>query len=197
MRMITVDEDRRVTREQGLMLQAVGCVVTNSQATYVSGPITTGNRFSAWYASTGRNFVMGSQEYLLRLTSDVIQPNEKAIHRVASAIRERSSVPVIEPASLAVPDWSQQEYLSFWLRIIQKFVSTIVLVSGWEFSVGCATEFRCASRLGLPILDELGNCVGSQQGEALITAAATRIEQIAEGAAPLIQLAQVLRNHRI
>jgi Domain of unknown function (DUF4406) len=140
---------------------------------------------------------MGSQQYLLRLRGDVIQPNEKAIHRVASSIRERSGVPVIEPASLAVPEWSQQDYLSFWLHVIQKFASTIVLVSGWEFSVGCATEFRFASGLGLPIVDEAGNLVDALQGEALIAAAAMQIEQIAGGAAPLIQLAQVLRNRGV
>jgi hypothetical protein len=196
--MITFDaDDGRVAREQDLMLRAIGCVVGNSRATYVSGPITTGNRFSAWYVSTGRNFLMGSQEYLLRLRGDVIEPNEKAIHRVASSIRERSSVPIIEPASLAVPEWSQQDYLSFWLHVIEDFASAMVLVSGWEFSVGCVTEFRLASRLRLPIVDEAGNVMDAMQGEALITAAATQIEQIAGAAAPLIQLAQVLRNRGV
>ena len=195
--MITFDADGRVTREQDLMLQAIGCVVANSHATYVSGPITTGNRFSAWYVSAGRHLGLGSQQYLLRLKGDVIQPNERAIHRVASRIRERASVPVIEPASLAVSEWSQQDYLSFWLRVIQKFASTVVLVSGWEFSVGCATEFRFASSLGLPISDEAGNLIDALQGEVLIAAAATEIERISEGVAPLIQLAQVLRNHGV
>ena len=102
---------------------------------YLSAPITT-----------GRDHVDGS------LSKDaVVASNRRRAHRVAEQLRAVLPGMVIDPTCMEdVPGWEQPDYHSFWVEVIARYAREVIFVTGWEYSVGCATEFAEAVRLQLP-----------------------------------------------
>ena len=69
---------------------------------YLSGPITTGQRFLAWWEKSGHKLDPLLAEYRDALRTHVIGPNEEALRVAAELLRASCVEPVIEPASLFV-----------------------------------------------------------------------------------------------
>lgn len=113
---------------------------------YLSGPITTGRRFLDWWQQEGAALGEGTRGFAVGLRAHVIKPNEEQLRAVADELRTRIEEPVIEPASLFISHWSQHDYLELWEQFITDHASRILLIDGWEFSAGCATEF-CRAQL--------------------------------------------------
>jgi hypothetical protein len=134
-----------------LLLKAWECTVPPASALYVSGPITTGERFFRWYDASGRKLAVDSSEYFERRLREVIEPNSGDILRAAARLRLETNKTVIEPASLYVQTWRQPDYLKLWSEVIERFVERLIMMPGWEFSTGCVTEIEKAFRLGLPV----------------------------------------------
>lgn len=106
---------------------------------YVSTPITTGP-------------LTLSGEMAL---DDLIEANVRHARQIVARAEEHFGGVVIDPTEFEdVEGWEQPDYHSFWLEIIEVYVSEIVFCSGWEYSTGCSIEFLCALELDLPRRDE-------------------------------------------
>ncbi len=156
------------------LLQAIACVVDGKAATYVSGPITTGSQFLAWYVHTGFRLEHGGPAYRDGLRREVVSVNQARIDDVARKLRSSGRI-VIEPATLEVKEWGQTEYVSFWLKVIDAFACEIVVVPEWQYSLGCCAEFRHAIRSGIPVRDGLGELISERVGMRMILEAASDI----------------------
>lgn len=157
---------------------------------YLSGPITTGVRFIDWWNQSGHRLAMDSEAYRDGLRQQVIVPNENQLKIMAELLRAKSSEPVIEPASLSVSYWSQQDYLELWEQFIIDHASRILLMEGWEYSAGCASEFCRAHLEGIPTTRIDGAPVVARDGIAAIGQALARVEALAQ---PPVYLQDALR----
>ncbi len=125
---------RDVELDHKLILQAWACVIGENQISYLSGPITTGQR---WVEAVEN----GGDEKAL---SDVITQNSFAIRETARELRAKSPRLVLEPASLNVVGWSQADYLKLWTTLIERHADEVLFMPGWAYSIGCALEFERA-----------------------------------------------------
>lgn len=136
------------------ILAAFACIIPLKSATYVSAPITTGPRFLNWRRAHGSILSPKTAEYDAAHSKHVIEPNSAAASGTIQAIRARSVEPIIDPTAFQGPkSWSQADYRDFWGRVIEKYVSKVVFLEGWNYSSGCAYEFLVACRNGIPTLD--------------------------------------------
>jgi hypothetical protein len=150
----------------------------STRVVYLSGPITTGQRFIDWWRGGGHALARDSGQYSAALREQVIAPNEEALKLAAELLRARHAEPVIEPATLFVSDWSQSDYLDLWERFITDHASRILLMDGWEFSAGCASEFCRAHLDGVPTARMDGTPVVARDGIAAIRRALTEVEAL-------------------
>ena len=155
---------------------------------YLSGPITTGPRFVAWYQRKGHALRGDSPAYARSLQEDVVQPNNRDIQETAAFLRRKTHEPVLEPATLNIKDWKQSDYLNLWDRVIERFAGRLVVMSGWQFSAGCASEVLHAIRCGLPIETVDGAQVSPPLATSMLRAAS---EEVAELGVPIPNLASV------
>ncbi|ACC74068.1 DUF4406 domain-containing protein [Paraburkholderia phymatum] len=170
------------------LLQAIACVVDGKTATYVSGPITTGQHFINWYVHAGFRLGHGSEAYLEALRRDVVAVNQKMIAEVTRQTRGTGRL-VIEPATLEVNGWGQTDYVSFWLKVIDTFASEMVMVPQWQYSLGCCAEFRHAIDGGLTVKDHRGEHIDRATGMNMLLDAAKDIEARGRDFEFLIKLA--------
>jgi hypothetical protein len=150
----------------------------STRVAYLSGPITTGRRFIDWWRGGGHALAPDSEDYRSALRAQVIQPNEAAIKLAAELLRARHPEPVVEPATLFVSHWSQQDYLTLWEQFITDHASRILLMDGWEFSAGCASEFCRAHLDGVPTARIDGTPVVPRDGIAAICRALAEVEAL-------------------
>lgn len=154
---------------------------------YLSGPITTGPRFIRWWSDVGHGLQASSGEYTDGLRSAVILPNENDLKATAEVLRADSSDAVIEPASLFVSDWSQKDYLSLWEEFITAHARKILLLDGWEYSAGCATEFCRAHLEGIPTALVDGSSLVARDGIDAIARARANVQEMPSPPAYLLK----------
>jgi len=176
------------------LLSTIQCAVGGRRAVYVSGPITTGPRFVGWFRQAGQKLMSSPEEYLRAFENSVLIENESDICRFAHAMRTRCSEPVIEPASLKMPSWTQPDFYKFWQLVIDRFVVRVIALDGWSFSLGCAVEIHHAMKLGLQIIDASGVEIPPSQARDMVLNAATEIEKCSDGLDQLQQIAARLRG---
>ncbi len=148
------------------VLQAWECAFSGTSITYLSGPITTGKRFV--------ELVQGG-EMTPSVRHELIKENCKKLKAKALQLRIDRGHTVLEPASLTVRDWSQKDYLALWERLIEKHVNVVLFMPGWEYSVGCATEFVKAISVGIRTETVAGVPLTLRSGLRLMSAAVERI----------------------
>jgi hypothetical protein len=146
----------------------LACVLDGRQARYLSVPITTGWRFIKWYSEHGRHLDPKSEQYRQEHRAAVIVPNCEAAKRSLMDLRSLGGTVVIEPTALERPDWDQDQYRYFWGKVIERFVTEVVFLDGWEYSSGCAYEFLHALRSGAHCLREDGKALERDSGLTLI-----------------------------
>lgn len=156
--------------EEAYLMQAFSCLLGREKATYLSGPITTGKRYVDWLVASSEQSVPELGAVALRLK--IQQANEEDLLIAADRLRVRDRSYVIEPASLRIPSWTQQAYHLFWRSVLERFVDRMLMMEGWEYSVGCSAEFRCASEFGIPVYDLQGRILSPNAGFEKIKAAA-------------------------
>lgn len=183
-----------VAREQEILLRALDCVVDDSEAIYVSGPITTGQRFLVWFVETGQLLAPDTAEYKSALQAQVVRANEQQLRSAAMEVRRRATVPVIEPSSLTVPSWEQADYHCFWKGVLKRFVSQMVVLDAWQYSVGCAIEFQHAVQQGIEVKSMAGEPIDAADGRRLILEAAEQIELKGRSWIQLMSVAERLRE---
>jgi hypothetical protein len=173
--------DTAVEYLQSQLLRALDCVELAQSATYVSGPITTGRRFVEWYSKFGHTFSPNSTEYRTALREQVVRANEQDILHYAKQFRTLAKGVVIEPTSLRIENWSQADFHRFWGLVIQRYCSHMVVLDGWQYSVGCAVEFRRAIDHGVCVQSTSGEKFSAAEGRKLVRNAAADLERISAG----------------
>lgn len=163
----TGKQSPKLDEQAALILQGLECAVSGMRAVYVSGPITNGPRFLKWFTASGRQLGRDSEQFLTSLRKHVIELNEREILEFASHLRLQGKT-VIEPASLKVPGWRQVDYYTLWARVIDRFVDRMVMLPGWQYSLGCVIEFCNAASTGIRTEDVEGNFIDLQTALFLI-----------------------------
>lgn len=166
--------------QHALVLQAWDCLIGEGKVTYISGPITTGLR---WVEALEVGADAGKP---------VIDANCEAIRQAADHMRRVSGGLVLEPASLHVETWSQDDYLALWMTVIERHASTVAFVDGWSYSIGCAHEFERAIAHNIPTLTLDGRKIDRCAGAALIGQAAADLERRGSSSARIISISERL-----
>ncbi|MEO0649229.1 MAG: DUF4406 domain-containing protein, partial [Planctomycetota bacterium] len=141
------------------------------EAVYVSQPITSGQTFVDWLAERGSRLEPGSPERDESFRAGVMLPNLQRAAGLVETLRWREGCAVIDPSSLDVPAFEQNEYHRFWVAVLERFVRRVVFLNGWEHSNGCCIEYRTAAELGLECVDETFGDLPLELGIARIEAA--------------------------
>lgn len=153
-----------VELQHALILQAWQCLIGGASIVYVSGPITTGLR---WVEA-------------LEIDADpresVIDANCETIRAAARKLRQETRELVLEPASLHVDTWSQDDYLALWTTLIERHASTVVFIEGWPYSIGCALEFERAIKHDVATHTLEGQPISREAGTALVRQAANSLK---------------------
>jgi hypothetical protein len=149
------------------VLQAWECAFLGTSITYLSGPITTGKRYVE---------LVQAGPVPPSVRKQLIQENCDELKAKALVLRRTLGHTVLEPASLTVREWSQTDYLALWERLIEKHVSLVLFMPGWEYSVGCATEFVKATTVGIRTETVAGAPLTLRGGLRLMCAAVKHIE---------------------
>lgn len=113
---------------------------------YVSTPINTGKRFLDWYVADGRFLDNLSNQYKKEFEENVVKPNVENAKKNILTIKQSVKGAIIDPTNLEnhTLKWTQDEFYSFWTRVIKELVTNTIFLDGWEFSVGCSYELLSA-----------------------------------------------------
>jgi hypothetical protein len=102
----------------------------------------------------------------------------------------------LEPASLFVEGWTQRDYHSLWIRVIERFAASVIVMPGWEYSVGSVIEFYAAIARLIPVKTLNNNLVDVERGVALIERAAGEFHEHGISAEKLEGVLDDLRSFR-
>jgi hypothetical protein len=161
------------------LLMTLASVVAPQSARYVAGPITTGERFVTWFLEAGQNLGVGTSEYRRRHHDDVVRPNLEVIRARARACRAQNpSMAVVEPATLEISEWDQNDYRYFWGKVVEDFAAEVVALRGWHLSSGASYEILVATRMGLEVRDEDGKLLAPPEVGGLVSDGADRLRRL-------------------
>lgn len=170
--------EREAAEVRTNFLRGLGCVLSPHSATYVAMPITSGRRFIQWHRRSGKS--LSGEAYNQGLLHEVEEPNKRRGHEYVIGLRARRQKhggrPVIEPASLSVSGFDQSHYIALWTAVIEQFAAEVILLDGWQYSVGCSTEFSVAHLNSLAVTDEKGHSLEIADGAKLVAAAASELD---------------------
>ena len=123
---------------------------------YVSTPINTGERFIQWYSTIDKKLLFNEKLYNEARKKYVIEPNVKNAKFCINKIRKSTGKVIIDPTTFEseILEWTQDEFYHFWDKIIKELVSEIILLDGWEYSVGCCHELLSAIESNINIYSE-------------------------------------------
>jgi len=167
----------QIEQQQEVLLQAWACLYSPKSVLYVSGPMTTGRRFVDWYSSKGRSFRVNSRRYNAELKKYVLDPNSKDIRAVAQRIRLARRRPVAEPTGLELSGWSQSDYARLWVEFIQRFVDEMIMLPGWEYSVGSCREIATAFAADVSVTTAEGEPISLPFAIRRLAIAVTELEK--------------------
>jgi hypothetical protein len=177
------------------LIEALDAVLHDHRdAVYVSTPITTGRQFVTWWQDRGHRLAEDDPEYQAEF-GQVIADNIAAVRPLIERVeRGLGGRPVIDPTRLGpITGWQQPDYHAFWVRVIQRFVRTVVFADGWEYSSGCSLEYAAAVAEGLQLLDAELRPLTRKAGDSRLAAAAAELEQVGLGAGPQLRVLDDLR----
>jgi len=120
---------------------------------YISAPITTGAYFINWYKNKGL-LIENLADYRKAHYNEIIKPNSDIILKYYGDLSLKINSPIIEPASFEMPGWTQDDYLSFWEKVINHCVIKIIFMDGWCYSKGCTFEYYTGLKKGIELVDQ-------------------------------------------
>jgi hypothetical protein len=179
----------------GAMFEVLDGVIRHRDAVYVSVPITTGKRFLEWRRGLGAGLSPSRRRYQREHAFHVVEPNRRHVKPIIALVEERLKRIVIDPTTLGhVPNWTQADYHAFWTQVIERYVSTVVFMDGWEFSSGCTYEFLTAVHVGAQLLREDLTPLRLEEGEQLIQDAIAALDDEVLPTAPLREALGAIHN---
>ena len=151
---------RKYEEEASVALTAIDCVLNGEKAVYASSELTTGRRMQKVLREIGATHSEGLRRRLgaERYRTSIWDPNVEQAMSFARDLHHRlgGNQLVVSPAPFATPDWTQQEYLSFWETLLRTRIKAVYFNAGWEFSSGCSFEYLVSFDAGLPTYDASG-----------------------------------------
>src|SRR5262249_54742581 len=139
---------------------------------------------------TGSLLSPDSSQYREAHRANVIEPNEVDLTITADLLRARDGEPVVEPASLFVEGWSQSDYIELWEGFIANHASRVLLMPGWEYSVGWGGGLGGGHLEGIRTASVEGEPIVARDGVAAMRNAVSRLEAMER---PPLQLLEGLR----
>ena len=153
-----------VQDQHALIFQAWRCILgEHRHAIYVSGPITTGPRF------------VEARLHGSISVQDVLSANISDLLAAAAWLRGKTSRVVIEPGSLNVQSWAQEDYLNLWTNLIDRHIAEVRFLDGWETSIGCALEYERATHHAIDRRRLDGSMIEHANAVALLANSAARL----------------------
>lgn len=145
---------------------------------YFSTPITTGLWFYEELLARGAQGAV--QDLPEQLTSEVRRESMRrhvsaASESVAQLKLRLDEHNFINPATLQAR-WSQQRFLDFWVRVIEKYAGQIVLAQDWAYSTGSSYECLRALKVGIPLFEFEGNPVTAVDAREAVYQAVSGLE---------------------
>lgn len=133
-------------------------------AIYISTPMTSGLKYMNAYADLPPG---------TKLSDDQLKQffNQNCQHARSVAALTRLHYPtsqVIDPTNISIDGWSQNDYLTFWRRVIIDHAYIIRFVNDWYYSNGCAYEFLVGALTNKVMIDEAENTISVYDGCRLI-----------------------------
>jgi hypothetical protein len=173
-------KDRSTDRPDGnAMLDVYRTVVSDADAIYCSGPLTSGRRAIEWYnlhPSVAREIDSLSSELRKEFTKAVVDENAKQLKSFVSDLRKTTQRVVIDPSAIQESSWSQKEWLEFWCNVISGFVQTVVLLPDWQYSKGASVECLFALRKNKEVYLHDNSAVGYAHAKECIESAAAELK---------------------
>ena len=152
--------------------------VEGRTAIYLSAPITSGQRFSDWYAQRGKRLDPSQPLYQDEYSRTVIDPNRRQAQTLARRLRRQFPQTLIDPTAVGdMSGWTQDDYRHLWACVIERYVSTIIFIDGWQYSNGCAYEFLIACKGGIIMLTEDQSPLQPVEGRQLIRTATRELHR--------------------
>jgi hypothetical protein len=149
-----------------ICFNALDSVLEPRSSAYVAGPLDTGRLFYETIATDRR------PDHKVR------QVNQESLTDFARKLRQRLPYPVIDPGVLIIEGGSGQQYGSFFLRVVERYVKEAWFIDGWEYSSGATKEFVYCLERAIPCLDSKGIRLTKPCGCELIMQAVTYIESL-------------------
>lgn len=160
-----------VSDQHALIFQAWQCILgSDRHAIYVSGPITTGPRFIAVRERGGADDE--KKQVLAANIADIVE--------AAARLRKETGCIVIEPGSLSVQTWSQDDYLELWTNLIERHIAEVRFLDGWEASIGCALEYERARQHGVTRCRLDGSSITDDEAISLVSSTAAKLAAYAD-----------------
>lgn len=185
------DHEHEWTALSGML----SCAVNGREAEYVSTPLSTGLGFIEWYRSIGKQLTRDADAYRRAHEASVIAVNALRARHFIERLRTERRI-VIEPTSLNLPHWTQNDYRHLWGQLIERYARRVWLLDGWQFSSGCAFEFYVASQSGIETLSQHGTYISRRQGSQMIADAVIQTESLGLSADFLRAVSQALAEIR-
>lgn len=175
------------------IIEAFGCVVGNKKCLYFSTPMTNGLRLIKWRRQNS-HIKPGTHEYDQLFIREVLVPNCQEGQRIVQQIRDATGDYVIDPSCFDVKGWSQDDYLSFWCSVIERYAKEVRFNEGWAYSNGCTREFLAAQKAGIPTVDLAGNIISLAEALHAISNAIPELRKVSIPTSALEATAKELSN---
>lgn len=146
---------------QASLMQAWNCTFGDTRVIYLSGPITGGPLL-----------LEGATR------SEAVRRNCAELRATAERLRRERNEIIVEPGSLDIAGWSQPNYLALWGDFIERRAKLVLFMPGWEYSVGCTSEFLRAQKRNVRTETISGSAIGIDDAIGMINAAIARIMAI-------------------
>lgn len=151
-------------RETKAILDAIRCVGGDQGLVYMTVPITTGLREYVLMRKLDCDRLALRSIYRSRWLEEVVGPNEADAEAYARMIQIRNQGRlVLNPASMMIEGWSQQDFTSLWNKVLVEFCDLLVVTPDWAYSSGSIGEVSEMALLGREITDVLGRRLSNQQ----------------------------------
>jgi hypothetical protein len=166
----------RLYREEiEISFSALDCVLNGEKAIYASTELTSGLRVYSAMRDCGVKTVAELKERKGPgwYTENIWDANLRVGAEFAAGIRANlgGKPLVITPGPFSAPEWTQQEYLAFWEKLIRTRIGAVWFNLNWQYSNGCTFEFSVALDAGLEMFDHQGRRLDRQAAVQLIEAA--------------------------
>ncbi|MEL7661380.1 hypothetical protein [Acetobacterium wieringae] len=138
------------------MYMVIKNLLIGNDLVYVSTPINTGERYIDWFLSLDKKVKKDHHEFFRQRNVCVIEPNINNARKCIQRIRKNTSKLVIDPSTIENDNlnWSQDDFYLFWDKVIKNLVDEIIMLDGWEYSVGCCYELLSAIENNIEIYSQ-------------------------------------------